>query len=98
MSGPGVTEGGQCLEENSYFSSFGHLVACSGDSHDIWNNQSESPWEGVTPVGPESLRWVYLNKDGDQWRPIETSEPATIHWWWGSPLSEEQIEKLATPY
>jgi hypothetical protein len=55
-------------------------------------------WEGVAPVAPASLKWVYLNKDGDQWRPIETTAPAKIHWWWGTPLSEEQLEKLATSY
>jgi hypothetical protein len=30
--------------------------------------------------------------------PIETDAPAKIHWWWGTPLSEKQMEKLGTPY
>ena len=55
-------------------------------------------WMGVAPLAPESLKWVYLNKDGDQWSPIETSAPARIHWWWGAPLSEEQLEALARSY
>ncbi len=55
-------------------------------------------WKGVVPVVPDSLEWVYLNKENGQWKPIETGGPAKIHWWWGSPLSEEQIEKLATSY
>jgi hypothetical protein len=55
-------------------------------------------WKGVAPVAPDSLKWVYLNKKGDQWSPIETNGPAKIHWWWGSPLSEKQMEKLATSY
>jgi hypothetical protein len=55
-------------------------------------------WKGVAPVGPDNLGWVYLNKDGDKWTPVETTAPAAIQWWWGSPLSEKQMEKLATPY
>jgi len=55
-------------------------------------------WKGVAPAAPDSLTWGYLNKTGDHWRPIETSTPAMIQWWWGTPLSEEQIEKLTTSY
>jgi hypothetical protein len=55
-------------------------------------------WKGVAPVGSDNLSIDYLNKDGDKWTTIESSAPAKIHWWWGSPLSEQQMESLSTPY
>jgi hypothetical protein len=55
-------------------------------------------WKGVAPISPDSLKWVYLNKKGDTWMPIESDAPARIQWWWGTPLSEKQMEKLGTPY
>ena len=56
-------------------------------------------WKGVVPVVPEKLDWVYLNKVGDKWIPIDSDVAAKVqlvgH---GTPLTKEQLEKLATPY
>ena len=56
-------------------------------------------WKGVAPVAPEKLEWVYLNKVGDKWVPIESDEAEKIQFvGYGTPITEEQLEKLATPY
>jgi hypothetical protein len=56
-------------------------------------------WKGVAPVAPEKLEWVYLNKVGDTWAPIESDEAEKIQFvGYGTPLTEEQLESLATPY
>jgi hypothetical protein len=54
------------------------------------------PWSGVAPVVPEKLEWVYLNKDGDKWVPIENEETAKLQLVnYGTPLTEEQLKSLA---
>jgi hypothetical protein len=55
-------------------------------------------WKGVVPTVHEKLRWVYLNKEGDKWVPIKGQEPEKVQWWYGTPLTEEQIKKLAEAY
>ncbi len=55
-------------------------------------------WNGVVPTVHEKLRWVYLNKEGDKWVPIENEEPERVQWWYGKPLTEEQIQKLTEEY
>lgn len=56
-------------------------------------------WEGVVPVAPDKLEWVYLNKKGDKWVPIETKEAAKVQFvGYGTPLTKDQLEKLSTSY
>jgi hypothetical protein len=56
-------------------------------------------WEGVAPVVPDKLDWVYMNKVGDKWVPIENDEEAKVQFvGYGTALTKEQLEKLATPY
>jgi hypothetical protein len=56
-------------------------------------------WEGVVPVVPDKLDWVYLNKVGDKWVPIENDDAAKIQFVvYGTSLTKEQLEKMATPY
>ncbi|MBD3180863.1 hypothetical protein GF312_01125 [Candidatus Poribacteria bacterium] len=56
-------------------------------------------WEGIAPVIHENLKWVYLNKVGDKWVPIENEEEAKIQLvGYGEALTEEQIEKLMESY
>jgi len=55
-------------------------------------------WSGVVPTVQEKLRWVYLNKQGDKWVPIKGGEPEKVQWWYGKPLTDVQIQKLAEQY
>jgi len=56
-------------------------------------------WEGIVPAIPDMLEWVYLNKVGDKWVPIENDEAAKIQFvGYGTPLTKDQLEKLATSY
>ncbi len=56
-------------------------------------------WKGVVPVVPEKLDWVYLNKVGDKWIPIDNDAAAKIQFvGYGTPLTKDQLEKLATSY
>ena len=56
-------------------------------------------WEGVAPVVPEKLEWVYLNKVGDKWVAIENDEAEKVQFvGYGTPLTKEQLESLATEY
>jgi hypothetical protein len=56
-------------------------------------------WKGVAPVVPEKLEWIYLNKVGEGWVPIESDEAEKIQFvGHGTPLTKEQLEKLATSY
>ena len=57
------------------------------------------PWSGVAPVVPDKLEWVYLNKDGDKWTPIENDAVEKMQLVdYGTPLTKEQLESLATPH
>ena len=51
-------------------------------------------WKGVVPTVHEKLKWVYLNKKGDKWVPLTDQAPVKVQWWYGKPLTEEQIKKL----
>jgi len=55
-------------------------------------------WNGVAPAVHEKLKWVYLNKEGDTWVPLKSKAPAQVQWWYGKPLTEEQIKKLRESY
>ena len=53
-------------------------------------------WEGVVPLVPDKLEWVFLNKNGEKWTPIQSKEPIKIQFaGYGEPLTKEQIDKLA---
>ncbi len=56
-------------------------------------------WKGVVPVVDGRLQWVYLNKNGDGWAPLEEDGPETVQYVeYGTPLTEEQIEMMAMPF
>jgi len=55
-------------------------------------------WKGVVPTVHEKLQWVYLNKEGNKWVPLEAKAPEKVQWWYGKPLTEEQIKKLSLPF
>jgi hypothetical protein len=55
-------------------------------------------WKGVAPTVHDKLKWVYLEKTGDKWVPIKDVEPEKVQWWYGKPLTEEQIQKLTEAY
>lgn len=56
-------------------------------------------WQGVVPVVPEQLEWVYLNKKEDQWVPITNTEPEKVQFvGHGTPLTKKQMNVLAVPF
>ena len=63
-----------------------------------YDNGTVQNWEGVAPTVPNKLKWIYLDKSGDEWVPLKSTEPEKIQWWYAEPLTEEQIEKLSTSY
>jgi hypothetical protein len=55
-------------------------------------------WQGVVPCVPDQLRWIFLNKTETGWVPIDDSAPVKYQMTvYGSPLTEDQIKKLAMP-
>lgn len=55
-------------------------------------------WEGVVPTVPDRLSYVYLNKVGDKWVPIEEKGETKIQFvGYGKPLTESQLKKLSMP-
>ena len=61
-----------------------------------WKDGKAVPWEGVVPVAPDNLEWVFLNKVAEgQWVPIEGDEPPKVQFAvHGEPLTEKQLKKL----
>jgi hypothetical protein len=56
-------------------------------------------WKGVVPVVADQLDWTYLNKVGDTWVPVEGNGKETVQYVeYGTPLTEEQIKKMAMPF
>jgi hypothetical protein len=55
-------------------------------------------WKGVVPAVQEKLKWVYLNKTGETWVPLKDGAEEKTQWWYGKPLTEEQIENLCEAY
>ena len=55
------------------------------------------PWKGVVPVVPNRLKWVYLNKIGEnKWVPVKDDREAKVQFAaYGKPLTKEQFDKLA---
>jgi hypothetical protein len=64
----------------------------------VFKDGNVKNWKGVAPAVPERLKWVYLNKEGDKWLPLKDESPEKIQWWYGKPLTEEQIESLSEAY
>jgi hypothetical protein len=64
----------------------------------VFKDSKVESWKGVVPAVAEKLKWIYLNKEGDTWVPIKDKAPEKIQWWYGKPLTEEQIEKLTESY
>lgn len=62
-----------------------------------WKDGEAVPWEGVVPVAPDSLDWIFLNKLADgKWVPIESGEAPKVQFaGYGSPLTEKQLKKLS---
>lgn len=54
-------------------------------------------WQGVVPLVHENLRWLFFEKKGEKWVPMESREPERVQWWYCEPLREDQVEKLAQP-
>lgn len=55
-------------------------------------------WQGVVPVIDGQLEWVYLNKSGDGWVPIEGGGDETVQYVeYGTPLTPAQLKKMAMP-
>jgi hypothetical protein len=53
-------------------------------------------WEGVIPLVPERLDYVYLDKTEEGWVPLSDDEPAKTQFAaYGEPLTEKQMESLA---
>jgi hypothetical protein len=56
-------------------------------------------WSGVVPLVPDQLEWDFLDRDGDTWVPITGSgELKTQLSCYGTPLTEEQLKKMAMPF
>jgi len=57
-------------------------------------------WKGVVPALPDRLQWAYFNKEGETWVPLSAQAqklPETVQWWYGKPLTEEQVKRLTIP-
>lgn len=53
-------------------------------------------WKGVIPLIENRLQWVFLDKKDDGWEPIKGGEaPLVQYGGYGSPLTDEQLRKLA---
>ena len=56
-------------------------------------------WQGVVPLVPDKLKWMFLNKKEKIWVPIPDAEKVTTQFvCGGTPLTEDQVKKLATPF
>lgn len=56
------------------------------------------PWQGVVPLVPENLDFVFLNRTDAGWEPIPGDpEPKVQFAAYGRPLTAEQFDMLAAP-
>ena len=63
-----------------------------------FQNGKVKPWEGVAPLIPERLKFVFLNRTDEGWTPIPGDpEPMVQFAAYGAPLTAEQFDKLAMP-
>lgn len=64
-----------------------------------YENGTVVNWKGVVPVVDGGLDWVYLNKTVDGWTPLAEDGPETVQYVeYGTPLTEDQIKKMAMPF
>ena len=64
----------------------------------VFKDNKVVPWKGVVPTIPDKLEWAFLDKDGGQWVEIQKDAATKIQLvGYGTPLTEEQIEKLSLP-
>ncbi len=63
-----------------------------------YENGEVVTWKGVVPVVEGKLDWVYLDKAGENWVPIQGDGKETVQYVeYGTPLTEDQIKKMALP-
>lgn len=56
-------------------------------------------WQGVVPLVPDQLEWVFLDKEGEKWVPIESGDPIVTQLaGYGTPLSNTQLKELGKPH
>jgi hypothetical protein len=56
-------------------------------------------WKGVVPIVENRLDWVYLNKHGEGWTPIDRSTPELVQYVeHGTPLTDTQVKKMAMAF
>jgi len=56
-------------------------------------------YQGVVPLVPEQLHWPFFDKEGENWVPIKDDKAPIVQFTGhGTPLTAEQIKKMAQPY
>lgn len=56
-------------------------------------------WKGVVPFVPDKLDWVFLDKEGDSWIPIQDDiKPLVQYSCYAEPLTKDQITKMGMPF
>jgi hypothetical protein len=61
-----------------------------------FQNGKVIPWKGAVPVMKEKLDWVFLNKIGEGWEPVPSTEDPKVQFAaYGTPLTPNQFQKLA---
>jgi len=56
-------------------------------------------YRGVVPLVPEQLYWRFFDKEGENWVPVKDEEAPIVQFvGHGTPLSADQIKKMAHPY
>jgi hypothetical protein len=55
-------------------------------------------WKGVVPLIEGGLTFVFLDKDGEKWKPMEIEgDPLEQHAAYAEPLTAKQLKKLGLP-
>lgn len=63
-----------------------------------YENGETVHWQGVVPLAPESLDFVFLDKEGEKWRPLPAdTEPMVQFAAYGEPMTPAQLEMLGEP-
>ena len=56
-------------------------------------------WNGVVPVVPDKLDWVFLDKTGDDWTLLDSPEQVSVQMGcYGRSLTEKQLNKLSKSF
>ncbi len=54
------------------------------------------PWDGVVPVVPDKLEWVFLDKVDNKWVPVNSRVPTKVQFAaYGTPITEKQLKHLS---